>query len=64
MFKVAIKGAPTFPKNEKSQEPLSKGPWLVSSRNLAMMFLCIGSSLARLFMSKKVSHIDSGEPVV
>jgi hypothetical protein len=65
MFKVAIKGAPMFPKKGKAQESPWEGvPWLVSSRNLAMTFLCTGSSLAGLFMSEKVSHTDSGEPVV
>jgi hypothetical protein len=62
MFKVAIKGVPMFPKNEKSQEfPWEGVPWLVSSRTLVMTFLCTGSSLAGLFMSEKVSHTNSGE---
>jgi hypothetical protein len=62
---VAIKGVPTFPKNGKTKEyPWERVPWLVYSRNLVISFLCIGSSLAGLFMSLKVSCNDYGEPVV
>jgi hypothetical protein len=65
MYKVAIKGTPTFLKKGKAQEsPCEGAPWLVSSGTLAMKILCTGSPLVGLFKSVKVSHTDSEEPVV
>ena len=65
MYKVAIKGTPTFPKKEKAQEsPLEGVPWLVSLGNLAMKIVCIGYPLVGSFKFVKVSHTESNEPVL
>ena len=65
MYKVAIKGTPTFLKKGKAQEsPCEGAPWLVSPGTLSMKILCTGSPFLGLFKSVKVSHTDSGEPVL
>jgi hypothetical protein len=65
MYKVAIKGTPTFLKKGKAQESPCEGvPWLVSSVTLSMKILCTGSPFAGSFKSVKVSHTDSKEPML
>ena len=65
MYKVVIKGTPTFPKKGKAQEyPYEGVPWLVFLGNFSMNILCTGSPLAGSFKSVKVSHTNSGEPVL
>jgi hypothetical protein len=65
MYKVAIKGTPTFPKKGKAQESPCEGvPWLVSLVTLSMNILCTGSPLVGSFKSVKFSHNDSDKPVL
>jgi hypothetical protein len=65
MYKVAIKGTPTFSKKGKAQEsPCEGAHWLESLRTLAMNILCIRSPFLGSFNSVKVSHTDFGEPVL
>jgi hypothetical protein len=57
MYKVSIKGTPNFLKKGKTQESPYEGVlWLVLLGTWAMNIVCIGSSLAGLIKSVKVSH--------
>jgi hypothetical protein len=54
MYKVAIKGTPTFLKKVKAKEsPYGGVPWLVSSGTLAMNILFIGSHFTGLIQVRK-----------
>jgi hypothetical protein len=65
MYKVAIKGTPTFPKKGNVQEsPYEAVPWLALLVTFSLKILCTCSSLAGSFKFVKVSCIVSSEPVV